>query len=240
VNLPAGPCCILVHIVRVLSVFPAQMYSLPYQTFGPESRPRPRLCASSASQFTGASKRPRIHFMPRKSVFKAKAKYEAFARHYVILNCNGSAAAVACGYAPKTADRTATKLLRKTEVKELVTSLLERETRKLDISVERTLAQLAKHAYVDARALYNADGSLKKITELDPDIAARVAGVEQVGKRTKSVRLTDQLRALRMLGEYLKIFAPDRNPVDLDVKVIILDAPRPQRLVAAPASTQLS
>jgi hypothetical protein len=43
-----------------------------------------------------------------------------------------------------------------------------------------------------------------------------------------------------MLGNYLKRFVEDRNPVDLGVKVIIMDAPRPPRPVAAAASTQLS
>jgi hypothetical protein len=42
--------------------------------------------------------------------------------------------------------------------------------------------------------------------------------------------MTDKLRALDMLGRYLKLFAEDRNPVDLGVKVIILDAPRPVRI----------
>jgi Terminase small subunit len=128
-------------------------------------------------------------------------------------------------------------------IRRLIAQLTAAQNKKLDISVERTLAQIARHAYVDPRALFNDDGTLKKISELDADTAACIAGVQmgtgRNGKRVESIKITNQLRALEMLGNYLKLFAEDRNPVDLGVKVIIMDAPRPHRPVASAASMQL-
>jgi phage terminase small subunit len=172
--------------------------------------------------------------MARKSQFKAQQRIEAFARQYVILKCNGTEAAIACGFSRKTADRQASRLLKNVKVKGLVASLLEQANKKLDISVERTLNELARCAYSDVRALFNADGSFKSIAELDADIAACIEGVEVSGRgrkqRVTDVKLWSKLQALRMIGQYQKLFADDRNPVDLGVKIIVLDAPRPNRV----------
>ena len=153
-------------------------------------------------------------------------------------------AAKAAGYSATTAAFQASRLLKNVKVKRLIAQLTAAQNKKLDISVERTLEQIARHAYVDPRALFNDDGTLKKISELDADTAACIAGVQmgtgRNGKRVESIKITNQLRALEMLGNYLKLFAEHRNPVDLGVEVIIMDAPRPPRPVAAAASTQLS
>jgi phage terminase small subunit len=169
-----------------------------------------------------------------KSIFKVQARHEAFARQYVILGCNGEKAAIACGFSPKNARFQASRLLTKANVKTLIASLLEQANKKLDITVERTLNELARCAYIDPRTLCNADGSFKKISELDADTAACIAGIEFGGRGRKrtvvDVKLWNKLAALRMIGQYQKLFAEDRNPVDLGVKIIILDAPRPNRV----------
>ena len=170
-----------------------------------------------------------------KQTSKSGRKLEVFARQYVILNFNGKQAAISAGYAKKSAEVTASQLLRNPKVKALIAKHSAPVNKKLDISVERTLTQLARHAYVDPRALFHADGRIKKITELDEDTAACIGGVEMAGKRVKRIKMTDSLRALDMLGRYLKLFAEDRNPVDLGVKVIIMDAPRPMRQVGVGA-----
>ncbi len=168
-----------------------------------------------------------------KSIHKAQSRHEAFARQYVILKCDGTAAGIAAGFSRKTAAFQASRLLKNVKVKALITRLLAEQNKKHDISVERTLAELARCAFVDPAALFNSDGSLKRIAEMDADTRACIAGVEMGGKGRKQVeriKMTDKLRALDMLGRYLKLFAEDRNPVDLGVKVIILDAPRPVRI----------
>jgi len=177
-----------------------------------------------------------------KSHVKAKAKLESFARQYVINHLNGQQAAIAAGFAPKSARITAAKLLAKANVQERIASLLAAQIKKLDVTVERTLCELARCAYLDPRTLFRADGSLKRIIELDDDTAACIAAVEmggRGGKRVERVKMTDKLRALDMLCKYLKMFSEDHAPQDLGVKYIICDMPRPPRPAAAAVSPQL-
>ena len=92
---------------------------------------------------------------------------------------------------------------------------------------------------MDPRALFNEDNSIKTMSQLDEATAVCIQAIEQTGKRTDKVRLTNQLHALELLARYHKLFAEDHTPTDLGVKVIIMDAPRPPRPVAPAASTQL-
>ena len=167
--------------------------------------------------------------MGRKSNQKVQNRLEAFARHFVILNSNGTQAAIAAGYSRKTAAFQASALLKNHKVKTLIASFLGRQNKKLDISVERTLSQIAKHAFLDPRVLFNEDGSLKRISELDEETAACISAIEMAGKRIKRIKLTDPLRALEQLARYHKLFSEDRTPMDLGVKYVVLDMPRPLR-----------
>jgi len=171
-----------------------------------------------------------------KQTSKSGRKLEIFARQYVILKFNGKQAAIAAGYAKGSAEVTASQLLRNPKVRALVAKFAAPIEKKLDFSVERTLMQIARHAFVDPRALFNKDNSIKSITELDEDTAACIHAIEHTGKRTDKVRLTNQLHALELLARYHKLFSEDRTPMDLGVKVIVLDMPRPIRQVGTGAA----
>ena len=57
---------------------------------------------------------------------------------------------------------------------------MEERQQRLDISADGVLQQLARVAFFDPRKLFNHDGSLKNIVDLDVDTAAAIAGVEIV------------------------------------------------------------
>jgi hypothetical protein len=92
------------------------------------------------------------------------------------------------------------------------------------------------HAYVDPRALFNADGSLKNIAQMDVETAACIRGYSQKGRHDKSVKMSNALHALELICRYHKLFAEDRTPQDMGVKVIVLDMPRPLRQVGSGAA----
>ena len=171
-----------------------------------------------------------------KQTSKSGRKLEVFARQYVALGFNGTQAAINAGFSKKTAYSQASRLLRNVKVRALIAKFCAPIEKKLDFSVQRTLEQIARHAFVDPRALFNKDNSIKSIVDLDADTAACIHAIEQTGKRTDKVRLTNQLHALELLARYHKLFAEDRNPVDLGVKIIIMDAPRPMRQVGVGAA----
>jgi phage terminase small subunit len=172
----------------------------------------------------------------KRTARKSDDRMEVFARQYVALQFNGKQAAILAGYSKRTAESQASRLLRNVKVKGLIAKFSAPLNKKLDFSVENVLNQIAKHAMVDPQALFNPDGSWKKITELAADVAACISTVEQTGSRPKRVKLTDSLRALDMLARYHKLFAEDRTPIDLGVKVIVLDMPRPMRQVGSGAA----
>lgn len=101
-----------------------------------------------------------------------------FVAAYLDNGGNATQAAITAGFSPKSADSQASRLLKDAKVKALVAEKTAAVLAKVELSVERTLREIARLAYSDPRRFYNADGSLKRIIDLDDDAAACVASVE--------------------------------------------------------------
>jgi phage terminase small subunit len=160
---------------------------------------------------------------------KTDLRYDRFAREYVI-NQNGLRSAIAAGYSRKWAHVAASQLLNKPKVQELIAKYARRTAQKLEISAERVLNEIARIAFLDPRKLHDVDGSLIPVTELDPNVAAALTGIEVVEhfdtigrakkKRlvrtvTTNVKFASKIQALQALGNYLKLFG-DFNPNEAD------------------------
>lgn len=84
------------------------------------------------------------------------------------------------------------------------------------------IEETMKLAFFDIGEIYHADGTMKGVEEMDPDTRAAVTGVDVtehydregnlVTTNTKK-KLADKLRALEMLGKWLRLFA-DRLEVE--------------------------
>jgi phage terminase small subunit len=147
-----------------------------------------------------------------------RIREERFAREYVI-DLNGSEAAKRAGYAERSARITASRLLTKANVKDLIAKLTKEKFEKLEISADWVLGELRKLAGYDAGAIFNDDGSLKPIREWDPATRTALVGLDHeklfehfgggqakhVGT-TRKIKLADKLRALELLGRHLKLF----------------------------------
>lgn len=93
---------------------------------------------------------------------------------------------------------------------------IEAVAKELGIDRRSQLAELKKVGYMDARKLYNPDGTPKEVTELDDDTAGAIAGIEifeeidPLTKRkigtTRKVKKEPKLTALaeinKMMGYY--------------------------------------
>lgn len=83
-----------------------------------------------------------------------------------------------------------------------------------EVTVERVVREFARLAFSSPRAMFNEDGSPKKITDLTDDEAAAVAGFEVVSVgnavmgegQVVKVKLADKRAALADLGRHLKMF----------------------------------
>jgi phage terminase small subunit len=105
---------------------------------------------------------------------KRAEREEIFAREYII-DLNGQAAAERAGYAPKTARITASRLLTKANIRDIIAKLTKEKFAKLDISADWVLGELRKLAGYDAGAIFNDDGSLKPIKGWDASARAALS-----------------------------------------------------------------
>lgn len=83
----------------------------------------------------------------------------------------------------------------------------------LPITRERVLREIARLAFSDPRRLFDEEGNLKPVHELDDDTAAAVESIDvsvlprsSGGHQTRKVKLWDKKSALAKLGEHLGLF----------------------------------
>lgn len=83
--------------------------------------------------------------------------------------------------------------------------------RKAELTVERTLQEVARVAYFDPRKLFREDGSLKRPDEWDDDTAAVIGSMEfdkETGRASK-LKLWDKNAALEKAMKHLGLFEKD-------------------------------
>ena len=135
-----------------------------------------------------------------------------FAQEYV-KDLNATQAAIRAGYAEKSAQVTGSRLLSNAMVRADIDARLAKVAKSNEITVERTLKEIARIAYGDTRKLFNEDGSLRKLSDLDDDTAALIASVEtdeiragegrEVIGYTRKVKRWDKVKALDQCMAYL-------------------------------------
>ena len=137
-----------------------------------------------------------------------------FAQEYA-KDLNATQAAIRAGYSAKTATKQGSRLLTRVDVQQAIGKLLQKVATKNEITVERTLQQIARLAYGDVRKLYDEKGNLRPIHELDEDAAAMIGGIETdeivtgSGEERSSIGVTRKVktrsmeRALDMCMAYL-------------------------------------
>lgn len=164
---------------------------------------------------------------PTRMSQQVKQRRTRFIKEY-LLDHNATRAAVAAGYSGKSAKVTGSRLLTDANVQRALETANDRINAKLEISVERVKAELARLAFFDPRAFFNADGSAKPVTELDEDSARALAGFEMAELFTgsgedrahagyiKKFKLADKGLNLERLGRHLQMF-----PTKVDINATL-------------------
>lgn len=154
-------------------------------------------------------------------------RQEAFAVEYIRNGQNASAALRAtydCSRAnANTVARRASEMLKvplvAARIDEIKRPIIEKLEREAGISMERTLKELARIAYFDARKLFNADGTPKPINDLDDDTVAALAGLEvaSVGNAEVGIgqvmkyKIADKNSALDKCMKHLGLYERDNR-----------------------------
>lgn len=158
----------------------------------------------------------------------ALARRMAFAYAYIANGKNGTEAAKTAGFSPKTAGSKANQLLKLVDVQQIIADATAKAAGIAGLSVERTLRELARIAYSDVRKLYDEDGNLIPVQNLDDDVAATVSSIEHVeefsGKGnerelvgyTKKLKVWDKKGALDMAMKFHGLYEKDNEQLKGD------------------------
>jgi phage terminase small subunit len=165
----------------------------------------------------------------RKSVRKAakstkptlNARQEQFVAEYLI-DLNATQAAIRAGYSPKTASEQSFDLLRKPQIAQAIAEKRQEAQKSTNITVERVLKEVAGLAFFDVRKLVNADGSPKRITDLDDETARAIQGIElqtvKDGENdfalVRKYKVADKNAALEKLMKHLGLFEKDNSQIN--------------------------
>lgn len=145
-------------------------------------------------------------------------KQTMFVREYLANGLNATQAAISAGYSKETAESQGSRMLRNVKVAEAIKEMTEKVVAKLDYSIERTLEEIARIAFFDVRRIFESDGSLKRVSDLDDNSAAAIAGLEVTelfegdGEQRhaygllKKVKLADKGSALDKLMRYHALY----------------------------------
>jgi phage terminase small subunit len=147
---------------------------------------------------------------------KRLEKRSVFVREYLV-DRNGTRAAIAAGYAPRSASVTSCRLLRNAKVCAEVAELTEERLERLEVTADTVLQELAKIAFTNMKDYLSVreDGSVYvDISKITPVQAAGLADlrideyISERGtiKRTR-LKLGAKTRALELLGKHLKLWS---------------------------------
>jgi len=134
-------------------------------------------------------------------------KQGRFVEEYLV-DLNATQAAIRAGYKAKNADVVGPELLGKTWVADAIKAGQQRLQKKLDITQERVLQEMARLAFFDVRKLFKEDGSLKRPHELDSNTAAAVASLDLDERK---IKVFGKPEVLRDLGKHLGLFEKDNR-----------------------------
>lgn len=148
-------------------------------------------------------------------------KQSRFVAEYLV-DLNGKQAAIRAGYAPKTAEVAASKLLSKGKVAQAIAEAMKRRQERVEVKQDDVLRELLRIARTDIGEAFNTDGTLKPLHEMPEDVRRAIASIEvetlhvkgeaddgpfdRGTARVAKIRFWDKTRGLEMLGRHLKLF----------------------------------
>jgi len=159
----------------------------------------------------------------------ATARRELFIAAYLgDAKKNGTKAAIAAGFSEKTAAQKANTLLHELAVKAAIEKAEQELLNKHRMTADSVLQELSRIVHFDIRKLYNPDGTLKGINELDDDTAAALSSFEikeikadgTIIGLTRKVKGHDKNRAIESAMKHFGLFDAD-NTLKVSGSVII-------------------
>jgi phage terminase small subunit len=167
---------------------------------------------------------------------KISPKNDAFTTEYLV-DYDGKKAAIRAGYAPKHAASKASHLLADPIVQRSLKTKQGRVALRAEVTAARVLQELARLAFADPRKLFDEEGRIKNIADMDEDTAATLSSVQVIksqgyvkndgtskNKKTYKFSQWDKNAALEKLAKHLGMFKEDAANMEVNITIEGRDA----------------
>lgn len=178
-----------------------------------------------------ATKKPQASQRPKASSSQAAAEQRRvlFIEAYLANGGNATNAAKAAGFSEKTAHVQGCVLLKHPKVIHRLDERRKELSQKYALTTENVMKSLSQAIFFDPRNLYDQNGNLKAIADLDDDTAQALSGFEVTEERgdsenrslvtgyTKKVKWLDKNTAREQAMKHLGLYEQDnkqRNPLE--------------------------
>ena len=161
---------------------------------------------------------------PKAGTSSVQERKKIFVEVYLANGGNATDAAIQAGYSKKTAKEQGSRLLADVNVKAQVSKRAEIVANKYELSAELAAKSIYQELTFDPAELYNDDGSLKSVKDLDKDIRMALTSVEfeEIGGKgspitVRKVKWASRNQAREQLMKHLGMFEKDnkqKSPLD--------------------------
>jgi len=144
---------------------------------------------------------------------KLTKKQQLFANEYLI-DLNATQAAIRAGYSEKTAQEQSSRLLSKVIVQEFISVQMKKREKRTEITQDRVLNEIAKLAFSNIQDIYDENGELINIPDMQRDVSAAIQEIVQDSIKSgdgefiikRKYKLSDKRASLEMLCRHLGMF----------------------------------
>lgn len=147
----------------------------------------------------------------------------------------------------ETANVNGSKLLRNTKVQEYIAEKMKEREQRTEVTQDRVVQELAKIAFFNIKDIYNTDGTLKRIKDIDNETAKAISSVktlqragsmkininpegkdeelpiEHIPEQTIEFKANDKVKALELLGKHLGMFSDVNVNMKNAIQVELVD-----------------
>lgn len=146
----------------------------------------------------------------------------------------------------ETANVNGSKLLRNAKVQEYIAEKMKEREQRTEITQDMVVNELAKIAFFNIKEIYNANGTLKEITNINEKTAGAISSIktlqkagamkiniktddnipiEHIQEQTVEFKTNDKVKALELLGKHLGMFKEQLDisqdkPFEVNINVV--------------------
>lgn len=131
---------------------------------------------------------------------KLNEKQKIFAEEWVT-DYNATQAYIRAGYSPNGARQAAEHLLNNPKVAAYIEKLVEARVARSEVSDVRIMQEIERCALLDVRGLFDQDGNLVQIADMDDNIAACIAGFDVHEKFNGQGKLIGYVKKVKLVDK---------------------------------------